>query len=141
MRTDRVTPRYVCMYILYTIYVYLRICVLACKYTDYYCHCVNNNHSGHGYSLLSRTAWPFRFSSVRFGRQTSFIKNFLRGIAMQYGFRTGSARWDGNFGLRAGNGIPVEKLSGLQLLIINNFQHFKYVVGTQICATLRRILE
>lgn len=141
MRTDRVTPRYVCMYILYTIYVYLRICVLACKYTDYYCHCVNNNHSGHGYSLLSRTACPFRFSSVRFGRQRSFIKNFLRGIAMQYGFRTGSARWDGNFGLRAGNGIPVEKLSGLQLLIINNFQHFKYVVGTQICATLRRILE
>lgn len=41
-------------------------------------------------------------------------------------------------GLRAGNGI-VEKLSGLQLLIINNFQHFKYVVGTQICATLRKI--
>lgn len=33
-----------------------------------------------------------------------------------------------------------EKLSGLQLLIINNFQHFKYVVGTQICATLRQML-
>lgn len=140
MRTDRVALRYV--YTIYTcMYMYLRICGLACKYTDYYCHCVNNNHSGHGYSLLSRTARPFRFSSDRFGRQRSFIKNFLRGIAMQYGFRNGSARWYGNFGLGAGNGIPVEKLSGLQLLIINNFQHFKYVVGTQICATLRRILE
>jgi len=26
------------------------------------------------------------------------------------------------------------KVFGLQLLIINNFQHFKYVAGTQICA-------
>jgi len=27
-----------------------------------------------------------------------------------------------------------QKVFGLQLLIINNFQHFKYVAGTQICA-------
>lgn len=85
--TDRHTKYGMVWYILH-IYVHTCVCVLVCKYTDYYCHCVNNNHSGHGYSSASDcpacSNWPT--SSVCKG----VLLKFLRAIAMTLcGFRNG----------------------------------------------------